>query len=72
MAFSPKDQGTDDSLDSDVDFQGRSDKITLDPGQSKSVDAGVYENQIIINEIYPNPVGSDNNDRQALPGSGWS
>jgi hypothetical protein len=58
--FSPKDQGADDNLDSDVNFQGRSDKITLDPGQSKSLDAGVYENQIIINEIYPNPKGSDN------------
>ncbi|MFA6373296.1 MAG: SdrD B-like domain-containing protein, partial [Methanothrix sp.] len=60
MAFSPKDQGTDDSADSDVNSAGQSDKITLDPGQSKSVDAGFYENQIIINEIYPNPVGSDN------------
>ncbi len=60
--FSPKDQGNDDSIDSDVDYQGKSDKITLDPGQSKSVDAGLYENKIIINEIYPNPEGNDNND----------
>jgi uncharacterized repeat protein (TIGR01451 family) len=43
-----------------VNFQGLSDKITLAPGQSKSLDAGVYENQIIINEIYPNPEGVDN------------
>ncbi|MDD2837200.1 MAG: SdrD B-like domain-containing protein, partial [Methanothrix sp.] len=63
--FSPKDQGTDDSIDSDVDSQGQSDKITLDPGQSKSVDAGLYVSQIIINEIYPNPVGNDNNDGTA-------
>ncbi len=58
--FSLKDQGIDDSLDSDVDLQGRSDKISLATGQSKSLDAGIYENKIIINEIYPNPVGSDN------------
>ncbi|OPY54449.1 MAG: Cna protein B-type domain protein [Methanosaeta sp. PtaU1.Bin112] len=60
MAFSPKDQGADDSIDSDVNGQGRSDKISLDSGQSKSADAGLYQNSIVINEIYPNPVGSDN------------
>ncbi|MDD4651151.1 MAG: SdrD B-like domain-containing protein [Methanothrix sp.] len=65
MTFSPKDQDADDSADSDVNGQGQSDKITLDPGQSKSVDAGLYENQIIINEIYPNPYGNDNNDGTA-------
>jgi len=59
-SFSPKDQGADDSIDSDVNSAGRSDKITLDPSQSKSADAGLYQNPTVINEIYPNPVGSDN------------
>jgi len=39
--FSTKDQGTDDSLDSDVNSNGRSEKIIFSPSQSHSLDAGI-------------------------------
>jgi uncharacterized repeat protein (TIGR01451 family) len=60
-AFSPKDQG-DDGTDSDADpVSGLTAVIaTIAGGFYLGWDAGLYENQIIINEIYPNPVGSDN------------
>jgi hypothetical protein len=66
-AFSPKDQGSDNSEDSDADgASGQTDTIILTPGQSDMThDAGLYQNQIVINEIYPNPVGNDNNDGTA-------
>jgi len=64
LFFSPKDQGSDDSKDSDADpATGQTDAIATIPGQSyPGWDAGIYENEIIINEIYPNPTGSDNRD----------
>jgi hypothetical protein len=60
--FSPRDRGADDSKDSDPDpITGQTGVITAAAGQSYSHrDAGMYENAIIINEIYPNPAGSDN------------
>jgi protocatechuate 3,4-dioxygenase beta subunit len=64
LFFSPKDQGSDDTKDSDADpATGQTDAIATIPGQSyPGWDAGIYENEIIINEIYPNPTGSDNRD----------
>ncbi len=41
-AFSPKNQGTDDSQDSDVNSNGVSEKIISFPGQSHSLDAGIF------------------------------
>ncbi|MHB8120129.1 MAG: SdrD B-like domain-containing protein, partial [Methanothrix sp.] len=63
-AFSPKNQGADDNEDSDADpTSGKTDVITTAASQNyPHWDAGVYENEIIINEIYPNPEGNDNQD----------
>ncbi|TFH51412.1 MAG: hypothetical protein E4G89_02125, partial [Methanothrix sp.] len=63
-AILAKDQDADDSKDSDADPTSRkTDVIATATGQSYlDWDAEAYENQIIINEIYPNPTGSDNRD----------
>ena len=65
--FSPQDQGGDDSLDSDADpASGQTVVIAISQADGTSVqDAGMYENKIVINEIYPNPVGSDNQEGTA-------
>ena len=50
--FSPKDQGEDDTIDSDADLAGQTDMFILDPDDNDTTwDAGLYQNETAIYEI---------------------
>jgi hypothetical protein len=61
--LAPQDQGSDDSLDSDVDAFGRTPTITLGAGQTDlSVDAGLVKPASISGTLYNDSNGSGSRD----------
>ena len=71
-AFSPKDQGTNDAVDSDPDpATGRTPVFTLDPGENKDdVDAGAADTGVIGDRVWDdqNGNGVQNSGEPGLPG----
>ncbi len=69
--FSPKDQGADDGKDSDANSNGRSDKIILSPGQSRSLDAGIFVAYSITGMEFNDLDGDGTKDTGESGLAGW-